>query len=124
MNHQDFLQVNNIHQRSTNKPAKMATLSPFYLRSTPSPVTISPESHSSDAIFRREHTLRFRTPHFRIKTVRLYSTGSSNGKTNKDESESSSRRFLDEDGVVEDMDGYLNYLSLEYDSVWDTKPSW
>ncbi|KAK6937543.1 Protein of unknown function DUF6737 [Dillenia turbinata] len=32
--------------------------------------------------------------------------------------------FLDEDGVVKDMDGYLNYLSLEYDSVWDTKPSW
>ncbi|XVE73117.1 hypothetical protein DITRI_Ditri11bG0091900 [Diplodiscus trichospermus] len=32
--------------------------------------------------------------------------------------------FLDENGVVEDMDGYLNYLSLEYDSVWDTKPSW
>ncbi|CAA6667301.1 unnamed protein product [Spirodela intermedia] len=22
------------------------------------------------------------------------------------------------------MDGYLNYLSLEYDSIWDTKPSW
>ncbi|XP_050235591.1 uncharacterized protein LOC126685704 [Mercurialis annua] len=33
-------------------------------------------------------------------------------------------QFLDENGVVEDMDGYLNYLSLEYDSVWDTKPSW
>ncbi|KAG9456433.1 hypothetical protein H6P81_000941 [Aristolochia fimbriata] len=32
--------------------------------------------------------------------------------------------FLDENGVVEDMDGYLNYLSLEYDSVWDTKPLW
>ncbi|XP_068653601.1 uncharacterized protein [Aristolochia californica] len=32
--------------------------------------------------------------------------------------------FLDENGVVDDMDGYLNYLSLEYDSVWDTKPSW
>ncbi|XP_072989391.1 uncharacterized protein [Typha latifolia] len=32
--------------------------------------------------------------------------------------------FLDEDGVVDDMDGYLDYLSLEYDSVWDTKPSW
>uniref|UniRef100_A0A0D9VXW2 Uncharacterized protein n=1 Tax=Leersia perrieri TaxID=77586 RepID=A0A0D9VXW2_9ORYZ len=32
--------------------------------------------------------------------------------------------FFGEDGVVEDMDGYLNYLSLEYDSVWDTKPSW
>lgn len=32
--------------------------------------------------------------------------------------------FLDENGVVDDMDGYMNYLSLEYDSVWDTKPSW
>ncbi|KZV25441.1 hypothetical protein F511_17219 [Dorcoceras hygrometricum] len=32
--------------------------------------------------------------------------------------------FFDENGVVQDMDGYLNYLSLEYDSVWDTKPSW
>lgn len=32
--------------------------------------------------------------------------------------------FLDENGVVDDMDGYLNYLSLEYDSVWDTKPAW
>ncbi|KAK2973745.1 hypothetical protein RJ640_019745 [Escallonia rubra] len=33
-------------------------------------------------------------------------------------------KFLDEEGVVDDMDGYLNQLSLEYDSVWDTKPSW
>ncbi|MQL96425.1 hypothetical protein Taro_029100 [Colocasia esculenta] len=33
-------------------------------------------------------------------------------------------RFLDEDGVVKDMDGYLNYLNLEYDSIWDTKPAW
>ena len=32
--------------------------------------------------------------------------------------------FFGEDGVVEDMDGYLDYLSLEYDSVWDTKPAW
>ncbi|KAG6418736.1 hypothetical protein SASPL_120940 [Salvia splendens] len=32
--------------------------------------------------------------------------------------------FFDENGVVQDMDGYLNYLSLEYESVWDTKPSW
>jgi hypothetical protein len=32
--------------------------------------------------------------------------------------------FLDENGAVDDMDGYMNYLSLEYDSVWDTKPSW
>ncbi|RYR51467.1 hypothetical protein Ahy_A06g026483 isoform A [Arachis hypogaea] len=32
--------------------------------------------------------------------------------------------FLEENGAVDDMDGYLNQLSLEYDSVWDTKPSW
>ena len=32
--------------------------------------------------------------------------------------------FMDENGAVDDMDGYLNHLSLEYDSVWDTKPSW
>ncbi|RDX80631.1 hypothetical protein CR513_38801, partial [Mucuna pruriens] len=32
--------------------------------------------------------------------------------------------FLDENGVVDDMEDYLNHLSLEYDSVWDTKPSW
>ncbi|PSR86080.1 DEAD-box ATP-dependent RNA helicase [Actinidia chinensis var. chinensis] len=31
---------------------------------------------------------------------------------------------MDDNGVIEDMDGYMNYLSLEYDSVWDTKPSW
>ncbi|KAK6120077.1 hypothetical protein DH2020_046207 [Rehmannia glutinosa] len=33
------------------------------------------------------------------------------------------KAFFDENGAVEDMDSYLNYLSLEYDSVWDTKPS-
>ncbi|KAK7285333.1 hypothetical protein RJT34_20101 [Clitoria ternatea] len=32
--------------------------------------------------------------------------------------------FFDENGVVNDMEDYLNHLSLEYDSVWDTKPSW
>ncbi|XP_057438653.1 uncharacterized protein LOC130730616 [Lotus japonicus] len=32
--------------------------------------------------------------------------------------------FFEEKNVVEDMEGYLNQLSLEYDSVWDTKPSW
>ncbi|XP_054803009.1 uncharacterized protein LOC129306423 [Prosopis cineraria] len=32
--------------------------------------------------------------------------------------------FFDENGAVEDMEGYLDQLSLEYDSVWDTKPSW
>ncbi|PON55257.1 spindle pole body-associated protein [Parasponia andersonii] len=43
------------------------------------------------------------------------------GSSSRDPNESP---FLDEDGVVDDMDGYLNYLSLEYDSVWDTKPTW
>ncbi|XP_019456890.1 PREDICTED: uncharacterized protein LOC109357399 [Lupinus angustifolius] len=32
--------------------------------------------------------------------------------------------LIDEDGFVDDMEGYLQNLSLEYDSVWDTKPSW
>ncbi|XP_057517501.1 uncharacterized protein LOC130798501 isoform X1 [Amaranthus tricolor] len=32
--------------------------------------------------------------------------------------------FTDENGVVNDMEAYLNSLSLEYDSVWDTKPAW
>lgn len=38
--------------------------------------------------------------------------------------DSSESVFYDEDGVVDDMEGYLNHLSLEYDSVWDTKPAW
>ncbi|KAF6144866.1 hypothetical protein GIB67_001877 [Kingdonia uniflora] len=29
----------------------------------------------------------------------------------------------EEEGVVDSMDGYFNQLSLEYDSIWDTKPS-
>ncbi|XBI03139.1 hypothetical protein VPH35_131591 [Triticum aestivum] len=32
--------------------------------------------------------------------------------------------FFRKDGVVGDMDGYLNYLSLEYDFVSDTNPTW
>lgn len=43
------------------------------------------------------------------------------GKQSRNPNES---QFLDEDGALQNMDGYLNYLSLEYDSVWDTKPSW
>lgn len=46
------------------------------------------------------------------------SSSNNNPKFNEENS------FFDEDGVVKDMDGYLNYLSLEYESVWDTKPSW
>ncbi|RAL43494.1 hypothetical protein DM860_012635 [Cuscuta australis] len=32
--------------------------------------------------------------------------------------------FVDQNGVVEDMDAYPDHLSPEYASVWDTKPSW
>ena len=38
--------------------------------------------------------------------------------------EENDSRFVDENGAVDDMEGYLDNLSLEYDSVWDTKPSW
>ncbi|KAL8138977.1 hypothetical protein V2J09_004978 [Rumex salicifolius] len=51
--------------------------------------------------------------HFPVVSRRK--TCSATGKgNNADESASS---FLDENGVVEDMDGYLNHLSLEYESV-------
>ncbi|CAM6099834.1 unnamed protein product [Calypogeia fissa] len=30
----------------------------------------------------------------------------------------------DDAGVIKDMEMYLDDLSLEYDSVWDTKPAW
>lgn len=42
----------------------------------------------------------------------------------RNSSEPLESQFFDENGAVDNMDGYLNYLSLEYDSVWDTKPSW
>ncbi|KVH94376.1 uncharacterized protein LOC112518028 [Cynara cardunculus var. scolymus] len=91
--------------------------------SAPPPVIVSPGSNRSGGVFRSELSLSLRTSPFRNKTLRLHSSNSSNGQP-KEGSKSSSSRFLNEDGVVEDMDGYLNYLSLEYDSVWDTKPSW
>lgn len=51
---------------------------------------------------------------FRRKTAKY-------GSKSSDRIESS---YMDENGVVGDMEGYLNSLSLEYDSVWDTKPYW
>ncbi|XP_076902099.1 uncharacterized protein LOC143556728 [Bidens hawaiensis] len=86
----------------------MASLSVLNLWSTP-----WPGSHSG--IFRPRLRVRSST-FFRNKTQRIHSNGQ--------QPDESAGRFLDEDGVVEDMDGYLNYLSLEYDSVWNTKPSW
>ncbi|XP_021762729.1 uncharacterized protein LOC110727482 [Chenopodium quinoa] len=53
---------------------------------------------------------------FRSKTTKLRSKSNDPGEVD--------RMFKDENGVVNDMEGYLNSLSLEYDSVWDTKPSW
>lgn len=52
------------------------------------------------------------------KPCRSRSSSNNNPKLEEENS------FFDEDGVVQDMDGYLNHLSLEYDSIWDTKPSW
>ncbi|KAI7983904.1 hypothetical protein LOK49_LG15G00487 [Camellia lanceoleosa] len=56
-----------------------------------------------------------------LKPTLLRSRTSVLGSNSNDPKESA---FLDENGVIDDMDGYMNYLSLEYDSVWDTKPSW
>jgi hypothetical protein len=50
--------------------------------------------------------------------------GGGGGGGKGESGKSGAAAFFDEDGVVDDMDGYLNYLSLEYDSVWDTKPAW
>ena len=30
----------------------------------------------------------------------------------------------DDEGVVRDMERYLDELAIEYDNVWDTKPAW
>ncbi|KAI3749390.1 hypothetical protein L2E82_20001 [Cichorium intybus] len=107
-----------------NKKAIMITISPFSRCCRPPPVVVSPGPNRSGGVFWPEHGLRLRKSNFRIKTLRLHSSKSSNGQPNEEESKPSASRFLDEEGVVKDMDGYLNYLSLEYDSVWDTKPSW
>ncbi|THF96435.1 hypothetical protein TEA_010098 [Camellia sinensis var. sinensis] len=56
-----------------------------------------------------------------LRPTLLRSRTSVLGSNSNDPKESA---FLDENGVIDDMDGYMNYLSLEYDSVWDTKPSW
>lgn len=74
-----------------------------------------PKTHFSNPIFSPNlSSIKLSKTHFSHESVLLRST----------QNDSSESRFLDENGVVDDMDGYLNYLSLEYDSVWDTKPSW
>ena len=99
---------------------KMATLPLFSLSHSVPVVGLrprfpSPQTHVSNSIcspYTASTTLKLNG--FRDKTVVF-------GSKSSDPNES---QFLDENGVVDDMDGYLNYLSLEYDSVWDTKPSW
>ncbi|XP_043722989.1 uncharacterized protein LOC122670087 [Telopea speciosissima] len=78
----------------------------------------SPHNHLCNSIF----TPKISSPPAIKLTSRNFLNGFFVLQSNRTESGES--RFLDEDGVVEDMDGYMNYLSLEYDSVWDTKPSW
>ena len=100
----------------------MGTLSlfPLSLSSTlrPNPSSSTFRTQLSNPIFypllsstTHRNSQRF---HFPSKTIAF-------GSNTNDPKES---LFLDENGGVDDMDGYLNYLSLEYDSVWDTKPSW
>ncbi|XP_077211354.1 spindle pole body-associated protein [Tasmannia lanceolata] len=74
-----------------------------------------PKTHFSTTIFSSKFTsINLNSTYFPHNSLVLRSI----------QKDSNDPLFLDEDGVVDDMDGYLNYLSLEYDSVWDTKPSW
>ncbi|KAF3436287.1 hypothetical protein FNV43_RR23379 [Rhamnella rubrinervis] len=78
------------------------------------PFLSSSQSHLSNPIFSPQISSNaLKSKKFQNKIV-----------VRRNSSDSKESQFLDENGVVDDMDGYLNYLSLEYDSVWDTKPSW
>ncbi|XXG48528.1 hypothetical protein AAC387_Pa02g2953 [Persea americana] len=87
---------------------------PLSISSLLKPHQSLPITHFSNPIFSSKlSSIKLSHTHFSHESVLRSS------KNNTSES-----RFLDDNGVVDDMDGYLNYLSLEYDSVWDTKPSW
>ncbi|KAJ4910315.1 hypothetical protein Rs2_04936 [Raphanus sativus] len=58
------------------------------------------------------------TGSFNLKQPRICTKVRGLGGNRREQNDS---RFVDENG---DMEGYLDHLSLEYDSVWDTKPSW
>ncbi|KAL9661836.1 hypothetical protein QQ045_026664 [Rhodiola kirilowii] len=79
--------------------------------------TVVVPSISSLPLFSKPHFFTFST----LPPPRFLKSAVKSSPENKDPKVS---RFLDEQGVVDDMAGYLNDLSLEYDSVWDTKPSW
>ncbi|KAI5315959.1 PREDICTED: MULTISPECIES [Prunus dulcis] len=95
----------------------MGTLSllPLSLCSPLRPRLASSQTHLCNPVSWPLVSLTYPTPR------RLRSKNVVFGSNSIDPKES---EFLDENGVVDDMDGYMNYLSLEYDSVWDTKPSW
>ncbi|CAH2071912.1 unnamed protein product [Thlaspi arvense] len=74
-----------------------------------------PQTQTRTRVFSTRTNLRS----FNLKPKRVCTKLRGLGGNQKD-----SRRFVDENGAVDDMEGYLDHLSLEYDSVWDTKPSW
>ncbi|KAL4353217.1 hypothetical protein GQ457_06G029260 [Hibiscus cannabinus] len=90
----------------------LSSLSPLPPSALPKSVrNFAPKTHFYDPIF-----FASPTPKRRSKAVALAG--------NPTDPKQKELMFLDENGVVEDMDGYLNKLSLEYESIWDTKPSW
>ncbi|ESQ37942.1 hypothetical protein EUTSA_v10029025mg [Eutrema salsugineum] len=56
-----------------------------------------------------------------LKQTKIFTQIRGLGGNRREEKDS---RFVNENGAIDDMEGYLDHLSLEYDSVWDTKPSW
>lgn len=96
----------------------MGTLSFLFPLSLCCPLT---PSHSSSRTHRQNRTS---WPHISSNTLKFAGIRGRTVVFGGNSSEPNETQFLDENGVVDDMDGYLNYLSLEYDSVWDTKPSW
>ncbi|KAF5731536.1 hypothetical protein HS088_TW18G00215 [Tripterygium wilfordii] len=91
------------------------TLLPLSLSCSPRALTLQGQTRCP---FKTHFVNPFSWP---LKSTRLRSRTVVFAGNPRDPKES---QFFNEDGVVEDMDGYLNHLSLEYDSVWDTKPSW
>lgn len=89
------------------------------------PLTLSPlHHHRQPSSFPPKPTCSILSSQtLSIRSLLIFSK-SFTARSSSRENQPDEPSFLDKDGVVEDMDGYLNYLSLEYDSVWDTKPSW
>ncbi|KAJ9171974.1 hypothetical protein P3X46_015267 [Hevea brasiliensis] len=96
----------------------MGTLSFLFPLSLCCPLT---PNHSSSRTHLHKRTSWPHISSYTLKSAEIRGRTVVFGGNSSDRNES---QFLDENGVVDDMDGYLNYLSLEYDSVWDTKPSW